>query len=495
MSSFDTPAHRDFLHRIAAGIAQGPYDADWDSLRGVRTPEWYRDGKFGIFIHWGVYAVPAYGNEWYPRNMYVEGSDAFAHHVATYGSQESFGYKDFIEDFTADRFDATAWARLFRRAGAQFVVPVAEHHDGFAMYECSFSRWNAALMGPKRDVIKELADAVRDQSMVFGLSSHRAEHWWFFNGGTRFPSDVLEPETLDLYGPANRQELQPTEPFLEDWLVRTAELVDRYHPQLVWFDWWIEQPAFAPYLKQFAAYYYNRGEEWGRGVSINHKYEAFPEGTAVFDVERGQLSGIRADFWQTDTSVSKNSWSYVVDQEYKGANDLIADLVDIVSKNGALLLNIGPKADGTIPEPEITLLETIGDWLSVNGEAIYGTRPWLIPGEGPTPVAEGAFTDTDRPPYTPEDIRFTTARGDLYATVLGEGAAEVRIRSLGSAAGLCPDEIRDVRLLGHAGTIAWRRTLDALVVELPEGARALPVLRIQLVPKTTEPRTAELVQW
>ncbi|WKK72231.1 alpha-L-fucosidase [Rathayibacter oskolensis] len=353
------------------------------------SPDWYVDGKFGIFLHWGPYAVPAFGSEWYPRNMYLEGTPEFEHHRATYGDQSEFGYKDFIPSFTADAFDPEEWARLFRRAGAQFVVPVAEHHDGFPMYECSFTRWKATEMGPRRDVVGELASAVRAQSMVFGASSHRAEHWFFFNGGTAFDSDVTQTASLDLYGPAQREESQPSKEFLEDWLVRTTELVDSYRPQLIWFDWWIEQPAFEPYLRTFLAYYYTRALEWDRPVAVNYKYEALPAGTAVFDVERGQLAETRADFWQTDTSVSKNSWSYVEGHDYKRTDDLIADLVDIVSKNGALLLNIGPKADGTIPAAEVEMLETIGAWLSRNGEAVYGSRPWLIAGEGPTKVSEG----------------------------------------------------------------------------------------------------------
>ena len=324
--------------------------------------------------------------------------------------------------FKAEKFDAAQWADLFKRAGAKYVVPVAEHHDGFAMYDSALSRWTAAKMGPKRDIVGELAAAVRKEGLVLGVSSHRAEHWWFMNGGMEFDSDVQDPQYADLYGPAQpgpaprrsgRVEEQglaarPNAKFLEDWLARTCELVDKYQPQVVWFDWWIEQIVFEPYLQRFAAYYYNRGLEWGKGVAINHKYDSYPEGTTVFDIERGQLTGIRPEFWQTDTSVSKNSWSYVKNQDYKTIPSLIHDLIDIVSKNGALLLNIGPKPDGTIAEPEQEMLLEIGRWLAVNGEAIYGTRPWTIYGEGPTEVFEGAFQDTKRKGFTAQDIRFTT---------------------------------------------------------------------------------------
>src|SRR5690242_4390644 len=171
------------MRRVDQAVAQGPFRASWPSLETYKVPDWYQDAKFGIFIHWGVYSVPAFHNEWYPRNMYIKGSPDFQHHLETYGSHADFGYKDFIPLFTAEHFDPHHWAGLFRRAGAQFVVPVAEHHDGFAMYDCSFSDWKATKMGPKRDIIGELAEAVREQFLVFGLSSHRAEHWWFFNGG------------------------------------------------------------------------------------------------------------------------------------------------------------------------------------------------------------------------------------------------------------------------------------------------------------------------
>lgn len=462
---------------IDRAIAAGPFDASWDSLARSRVPAWYEDGKFGIFIHWGVYAVPAFGNEWYPRNMYLRETPEFAHHVATYGPQATFGYKDFIPQFTAEQFDPDAWAGLFRRAGAQFVVPVAEHHDGFAMYDCGFSEWTAARMGPRRDLLGELADAVRRQWLVFGLSSHRAEHWWFFDGGMAVDSDVGDPRYAGLYGPAQpRDILPPNEQFLEDWLVRACELVDRYRPQLVWFDWWIEQPAFAPYLQRFAAYYYNRGAAWDRGVAINYKHRAFPDGTAVFDVERGQLAEIHPRFWQTDTSVSKNSWGYVARQDYKDAGAIVGDLVDIVSKNGALLLNIGPRADGTIPAEEEALLLALGRWLAINGEAVYGTRPWRIHGEGPTAVVGGSFSDTRRAPFTARDIRFTTRRDirkgepveTLYATALAWPVdGKVTIASLGEGGGLYPEAIGRVELLGWPEPLRWTRDGRGLTVEVP----------------------------
>jgi alpha-L-fucosidase len=457
------------------------FEPTWESLLGYTIPRWYEDAKLGIFIHWGIYSVPAFGNEWYPRNMYQQGSPAFEHHVATYGPQTEFGYKDFIPQLTAAQYDPAAWARLFKEAGACYVVPVAEHHDGFAMYDCSFSEWTAVKMGPRRDLIGELAQAVRDEGLVFGVSYHRAENWFFFDGGRRFPSDVQDDRYRGLYGPAQPKPANQHDPhapdgpdtaFLDEWLRRACELVDRYRPQVFWFDWWIEHDAFKPVLPQFAAYYYNRAREWGpdwntSGAAINHKFASFPEGTTVFDIERGQLAGIRPLFWQTDTSVSKNSWGYVHRQDYKTAESIVGDLADIVSKNGTLLLNIGPRPDGTIPEPEQEILRDIGRWLAVNGEAIYNTRPWTIFGEGPTEVHEGEFTDTKRQSFTSQDIRFTTRAGYLYAICLGWPDDAWTIRSLGAASGHSPVPVVDVALLGSDAKLTWSQNQDGLVVKPP----------------------------
>jgi alpha-L-fucosidase len=268
------------------------FEPTWESLSQFDAPQWYQDAKFGIFIHWGIYSVPAFDNEWYSRNMYLQGSRAFEHHVKTWGHPSKFGYKDFIPLFKAEHFDADRWMDLFKRAGARYVVPVAEHHDGFAMYDSAFSRWTAAKMGPERDIIGELSAAAQQHGLTFGVSNHRAEHWWFMNGGMQFDSDVQDAAYQDFYGPAkpsptwdqpdawNSKDWQPRPDakFLEDWLARNCELVDRYRPELIYFDWWIEQIVFTPYLQRFAAYYYNQGQSWGKQVAINCKNKAFQTG-------------------------------------------------------------------------------------------------------------------------------------------------------------------------------------------------------------------------
>jgi len=467
----DVTDNSEALARVDTVIGQGPYDATWESLTDYTPPRWYKDAKFGIFVHWGVYSVPAFQNEWYSREMYLEGSSSFQHHLETYGPHAEFGYKDFIPDFRMQDFDADQWAALFRQAGAQFVVPVAEHHDGFAMFDTDRSRWKATAMGPSRDVYGELAEATKRAWMVSGASSHRAEHWFFMNGGARFDSDVLDPRFIDFYGPAQREETAPNEQFLEDWLLRTVEIIDKYHPQVLWFDWWIEHPAFEPYRRRLAAYYYNRAAQWQREVVINYKWEAFPEGSAVYDIERGTMGGIRSEVWQNDTSVSKSAWCWIENHDYKRLEDLIAELVDVVSKNGNLLLNIGPKPDGTIPEVERQLLRGMGAWLAINGEAIFASRPWLIPTEGPTEVQAGSFVDGDTPQYTSRDIRFTTRRdvtGDyVYAILLArpnDGVA--RIRGFGSGSGLLTRGIQEISVLGDKETVEWTRSTESLDVSL-----------------------------
>jgi alpha-L-fucosidase len=484
------------LERVRTVIRGGPYADTWESLQDYRPPRWYQDARFGIFLHWGLYSVPAFGNEWYARNMYLDGTPEFEHHRNTYGDHRGFGYKDFIPSFTMENFDPDAWAALFRRSGAQFVVPVAEHHDGFALYKTERSRWNAAQLGPQRDVYGDLMAAVDRAWMTRGASSHRAEHWFFMNGGARFDSDVLDPAVNDFYGPAQREETAPNDLFLQDWLLRTVELIDNYRPQVLWFDWWIEQPAFEPYLRQLAAYYYNRAAAWGIDVVINYKWDAFAGGTAVLDIERGTMAGIRPQVWQNDTSVSRNSWGWVDDHQYKDPADIVAELIDTVSKNGNFLLNVGPRPDGTIAPEEQQILERIGLWLTRHGEAIYGTRPWTIAAEGPTKIRSGSFVDAVSPQYRGDDMRFTTrsdVTGDyLYALVLGTPRdGTVRIRSFGESAGLLHRDIEGVSLLGSATPPVWNRTPESLEIEVRGDLDDLtgPVIKVRLAPEPVHRRT------
>jgi alpha-L-fucosidase len=480
---------QEYLRTIETVIRKGPYHDQWDSLAGHEMPQWMYNGKIGIFIHWGVYSVPAFNNEWYPRNMYMKDSPEFKHHVETWGEHAKFGYKDFIPMFTAPEFDADAWAELFEKAGAKYVVPVAEHHDGFQMYRSGLSHWNACEMGPRRDVLGELSDAFHRRGLVNGASSHRVEHWFFMGHGKEFASDVHEPlEQGDFYWPAMPEgDLQdlfsqpvPTAEYLEDWLLRCCEIVDQYKPKLFYFDWWIQHSAVKPYLQKFAAYYYNRAREWGEEVTISYKHDSFAFGTATVDIERGKFAHAQPFHWQTDTAIARNSWCWTENNTFKSPESLVRDLVDIVSKNGVLLLNVGPKADGTISIEDTAVLLGIGEWLKVNGEAIYNTTVWRKPAEGPTQTPEGQFTDVQDTMFTSEDIRFTTRGSHLYAIFLNwPEDGRVLIRSLAeqdaSHLPVFHGIVRDVDVLGH-GTPAWTRDGDGLHISAPGIRTWMPVV-------------------
>ena len=471
------------LKQVDAADHQGPFRPDWESLTKYEVPEWYKDAKFGIFIHWGAYSVPAFGNEWYPRNMYRSGSEEYKHHIATYGPQEKFGYKDFLTMFKAEHFNAAAWARLFKEAGAKYVVPVAEHHDGFAMYDSGLTDWTVAKMGPHRDTTGELAKAVRAEGLHFGVSSHRVEHNFFLGVAREIPSDVNDPQYASFYGPAHTWVSPWGAPlssdftyvstaWTDDWLARSAELVDKYHPDIVYFDWWIGQASIRANLTRFAAFYYNSSLKYGDHIGvINYKDYSMQERAAVLDLERGQLGDIRPLYWQTDTSVSNKSWGYIQDDTFKSAEFVVHQLIDIVSKNGNLLLNIGPRTDGTIPDEVQQVLLDVGAWLKLNGEAIYGSRPWRVYGEGPTKVAPGSFHDTDTAKYTAEDFRFTTKGDALYAIGLawppsGEGVIRSLARSVGS------ERVLSVALLGSDTKLQFDQRSDGLHVQLPGQAPA-----------------------
>jgi alpha-L-fucosidase len=484
------------LKRVDEVNANGAFKPDWESLQHFEVPEWYKDAKFGIFIHWGVYSVPAFGSEWYPRMMYSQGSPEFKHHVATYGTQDKFGYKDFIPRFKGEKFDPAAWARLFKEAGAKYVVPVFEHHDGFAMYDCGVSDWTAAKMGPERDLQGDLAKAVRAEGLHLGASSHRVEHDFFLGPGREFSSDVNDPQYAAFYGPAhhrlenrngtplNNDFTYVSEAWTRDWLARSAEIVEKYKPEIMYFDWWDGQPSVRHELTRFAAFYYNTVQANGKPAGvINYKDYAMQENSGVLDIERGQLGGIRPKYWQTDTSVSNKSWGYIENDTFKSPEFIVHQLIDIVSKNGNLLLNIGPKSDGTIPDEVQQVLRDVGAWLKVNGEAIYGTRPWRIFGEGPTKVAEGSFHDTDVQPYRPEDIRFTTKGGLLYAIELAWPATgELLIHSL--ATGVGQEKVRSVELLGQDAKLSFHQDSDGLHLQVPGAAAGKYAFayRIQFAP-------------
>jgi len=459
------------------------YEENWESLKQYEIPQWMKDAKFGIFIHWGPNSVAELHTDWYPRWMYLDEGEvdhitgektsdtphiASSYHKEKFGNPKNFGYKDLIPMWTMEKFDAKAWVTLFKKAGAQYVVPVAEHHDGYAIYESSITPYNAVAMGPKRDVFKELTDEIKNQGLICGASSHLAFNWNFYTQKDRF--DTGNPEYAALYAPQHEPYSPASAKWLaETWWPRTKEIIDKYQPDILWFDFYLDRPEFAPYHKKLAAYYYNSGEKRNKKVVLQTKnlhYESYKSGTHMLDLERSKMDSLRKDYWQTDTSIGKNSWYYAKNWIPKSAESLVADLMDIVSKNGCLLLNIGPRKDGIIPDDQKKTLLDIGKWLKVNGEAVYGASYYEIYGEGPTETATGHLSEGKNKGFTQKDIRFTTNNGALYATVLEAPTEDVNIKYL------TDDKItiKSIQLLGHVGNISFKQSSKGTKIQLPQSA-------------------------
>ena len=488
----DEKYYLDYMEQV---IAEGPYRADWDSLSEAEAPAWFGRERLGIFVHWGLYSVPANSNEWYSRNMYIKGMPAYEHHVKTYGPQSQFGYKDFIPMFTAEGFDAKEWVKLFKEAGAGYIFPVAEHHDGFQMYDSDLSKWNVVQMGPHRDLLGEWKQAAEAEGLTFCTSSHRAEHWFFMGHGREFDSDVKEPmQKGDFYWPAMPEagpedlfsEPYPSEEYLLDWVARTVELIVKYQPKLLYFDWWIQHEAFKPYLKKLAAFYYNMGSKWGCKVQICYKHDAMMFGSGIVEIERGSFSEAKPYTWQTDTAVARNSWCYTDTLDYKSSNEILTTLIDVESKTGNLLLNVGPKGDGSIPEGDRKILEDLASWMQVNGEAVRGVKTWRKAMEGPTNNKEGQFQDQAELLYTSEDYRFTVGHGNIYAICLRcPENGHFLVRALADSADQNVPEFHGildgVEIPGYTGPLTWSVDGQGLRVDAPELTSDFPVvLRVRV---------------
>ena len=444
-------------------LPPGPFTPTWDSLRShYAVPTWFYEAKFGVMLHWGVYAVPAHHNEWYEKHMYGADRKWQAEH---YGPSDKFGYKDFIPLFTCAQFDPTAWAALFKQAGARFVIPTAQHHDNFALWDSRVTPFNAKAMGPKRDLIGDLATAVRAAGLKFGVSNHGIENFQFINPPADLladlqakQADLFDPKWAEFYHVADRSDAA-CHRFLVDWFERNVELIDRYQPDMLWFDNGVDQRYLDPLKLQIAAYYYNRADAWGKSVSISTKKAAYAPGGnnvatigSIIDFEKiGARSpaGIRPGAWQVDHPIG-STWGYTSDMKVSGPANIITALADTVAKNGTLLLNLSPKADGTSPAEQQSTLRAVGAWLAVNGEAIYGTHHWKTFGTG------GARGDSG--PH----IRYTVRGDQLYAIVLGPWpTAPVTL------AALAGETVTRVELLGAAAPLSFTHDAGGLQVTLP----------------------------
>lgn len=467
-----------YLKKIDKTVKDGVFKDDWVSLSAHKTPEWYKKGRFGIFVHWGVYSVPAFGSEWYPRRMYNKKDPVRLYHISKFG--RDFEYRQFIDMFDPSAYDPGEWTRLFAEAGAKFIMPVCEHHDGIKMYGSDLNRWNMlSLKG--RDYVAELKESAERAGLVFMASNHRAEHYWFMNYARKYFPDsevVKKEEYRDLYGPAylpksghadkTDEEITASEEWLCDWLASACEMVDRLEPSAVYFDWWVNKKEFKPYLKKFLAYYYNKGAEWGKEVTVFYKQGAVMNGCATFDVERGQVADVRADVWQNDTSTALNSWGYTETNVYKPSLELIWNLIDVVSKNGCFMLNVGPKADGSICEKDKEILADIGRWLKINGEAIYDSSPCEVGfGEGRKRTF-GSFLEKFT--FGPRDFRFTFRTGAIYVfQMFPEYRKEIRIKKLAfSGEHGIRYNISKVELLGSDVKVKFYQDESGLYVMLTE---------------------------
>jgi len=499
-------------------IAQGMFQPTWDSLKQYKTPDWFRDAKFGIWAHWSAQCVPEQG-DWYARQMYIQGHPHYNFHVRNYGHPSKFGFMEIDHIWKAEKWEPEALMNRYVKAGAKYFVALANHHDNFDCYDSSHHPWNSVRIGPKKDIVGTWARVARDHGLRFGVTNHSAHSWhWFqtaygydpegelagvpYDGFTAKASgkgkwwDGLDPQEL-YTGPnmpmpkgitsiaeANKwhqqhdrvwtEEPPPDNPrFVNTWFLRCQELIDKYRPDLLYFDD-TELPLGQAGLDIAAHFYNSNVKRQGSTEAVLNSKGLKPEhqGTMVLDIERGRADHILPAPWQTDTCIGE--WHYkrslYDEHRYKTVRQVVHTLVDIVSKNGNLLLNIPVRGDGSIDEDEIRFLDGLASWIPANGEAIFGTRPFAVFGEGAPDVAgTGNFNENRTRAYTAGDIRFTTKGDALYAIALGwPEDRRLTIATLAQGRQEYPKSIGRVELLGHAGALPFARRTDGLVVTLPE---------------------------
>ncbi|MGS2762650.1 alpha-L-fucosidase [Sinomicrobium sp. M5D2P9] len=504
---------------LFSGIS-GPFEPTWDSLMKYEVPQWFRDAKFGIWAHWGPQCAPEKG-DWYARGMYQEGSEQYKYHLEHYGHPSKFGFKDIIHSWKADQWNPDELVGLYKKAGARYFMAMANHHDNLDLYDSTYqSEWNSVKRGPKKDIVKGWAQAAKKYDLPFAVSVHAAHAWSWFETAQR--SDTKGPmagvpydgklnkadgkglwweglDPQDLYAqnhPLSENSLdngmihkqwnwengvaEPSQAYMEKFYNRTKDLLDKYHPEMVYFDdtalpfWPVSDVGL-----RLAAYMYNKSirDHGELKAVINGKILSEDQRQAmVWDIERGQSNTIEPLPWQTCTCIG--SWHY--DREiynrkgYKSAQTVIHTLIDVVSKNGNLMLNIPVRGNGSIDEQEKAIVEETGRWMELNSESIYGTRPWKIFGEGPQQESAGelkaqGFNEGKGLPFSYKDVRFVTKGDDLYATVMGwPELNKVVIKSLSSKSKYRNKKIRNVRLVSTGQDLSFRQTAEGLVVDFPE---------------------------
>lgn len=456
--------------QIDAVIEAGPFKPDWESLHAHQDPEWFRDAKFGIYTHWGPVTVGSSFSpgdaEWYGNQMYKPDHPAFKYHQQTFGDQHQVGYKDIIPRFTGEHFDAERWADIVARSGAKFAGPVAIHHDNFALWNSSLTRWNSVNMGPRRDIVGELSAAYRAKGLRFITSFHHGYAWRYFEPS--FNYDGADPQNADLYTQVHKPGAPPSRHFQDHWLAEVYEVLEHYQPELIYFDFEFFAVITPEYQQRLFATAYDWAAKNNRTILVTQKDRKIHEHTGILDFERGREDTITPYPWLTDTAIGP--WFYVADYKLKNTRYLLGILADIVSKNGCMLLDVGPKVDGTFPAESEKILLEIGEWLRVNGEAIYGTRPFVVYGEGPTHNVGGAgFSENKDKPYTGRDVRYTTKEVALYAIILGRPGRTITLAEVNPQrhpAGA----IHDIQVLGSGEKVAWRPTDEGITLTIPESA-------------------------
>ena len=473
-------------------IQKGPFVGTRESLQGYQIPDWFRDAKFGIWSHWGPQSAVEHG-DWYARNMYIQGSPQYDYHIARYGHPSKVGYKDLCPQWKAADFDPEYLMGLYKKAGAKYFVSMGVHHDNFDLWNSKYNRWNAVKMGPHKDIVGLWRKAALNRGLKFGVSEHLwISYKWF---GVSHGSDAVGPLAgvpydgtnsaySDIYHDAGAamwshpKDFQWNADGIPDswrhhWFLRMKDLVDNYQPDLLYTDGALPFESYgcgtvANLLNQSARLHGGQAQ----AVYSSKEPKDCAIGTCVLDIERGLANELKPTAWQTDTCIG--DWHYNIDlyqkHGYKSAKTVVDLLVDIVSQNGNLLLNIPLPNSGTLDSDELQVVEGITDWMAVNSEAIYGTRPWKIYGEGPSTQKQkpgGGFNENDRAALTAADTRFTAKGSTLYAFVMGWPEKQAVVKALGSSSPQSPGKIENVDLLGYKDRVRWKQDANALTVDLP----------------------------
>lgn len=489
------------------GISDPNYNPDWSVITSHDVPEWLLDAKFGMYTHWGIYSVPAFQGNTYVRHMYTpsdsrgnrdqRNEEHYEHHKATYGDPTEFGYTDFIPMFKCEDFEGADYVELMKATGAKFGGLCVVHHDGFLMWDSDVSRWNVGEMGPERDIYGEFVEAAREADFKTCATFHHARSWnfalrgfdpEFYSEEEQRKLDIMDPEKSDFFlgqpgGKLSRDE------FAKQWRKKVLEVIDKYHPDLLWFDGINRTQPQSPerYVVDFLQYYYDQAQKRGQRVVVCNKLPAggkdniaafnFPEGTGIRCYEGGRnMPPDAGEYWLTDRAISY-PWSYVKNKNYNlGADVHVRALADQTARGGIYLLSLTPMASGKIPDQSLAICKGIGEWLDINGEAIYATRRWKIPAEGPITSwyldreREGIMWDYTRPNQEGE-FRFTRSKDDevLYAIMMTwPENGRALIKSLKQGSKYYPGQIDSVSLLGSEAKLEWERTPEGLEIELPQ---------------------------